>query len=79
MRLQWASKAIKTALVQCEVIDGFMVLRTESAPCTKRLYAELTRCLKVRGSLSFCFLSFPLLPHLSTDYRISAYARMAVP
>eukprot|EP00884_Botryococcus_braunii_P016429 jgi/Botrbrau1/346/Bobra.110_2s0005.1 len=47
-RAEWAAKAIRTALVQCEVIDGFMVLRTESAPCTKRLYADLTRCIKAK-------------------------------
>lgn len=47
-----------------EVIDGFQVLRTDSAGATFRLYARITQCLQARGCKDFTLcmpkaLSYP--------------------
>jgi len=41
-----------------EVIDGFQVLRTDSAGATFRLYARITQCLQARGCKN-CRLCMP--------------------
>jgi hypothetical protein len=39
---------VRTAGHITEVVDGFQVLRTESAGATFRLYARITQCLQAR-------------------------------
>lgn len=46
--LQVDLKIVRTAGYQTEVIDGFQVLRTDSAGATFRLYAHMTKCLQAR-------------------------------
>ena len=46
--LQVDLKIVRTAGYQTEVIDGFQVLRTDSAGATFRLYAHMTQCLQAR-------------------------------
>ncbi|KAK9831459.1 hypothetical protein WJX81_007468 [Elliptochloris bilobata] len=41
-------KIVRTAGYATEVIDGFQVLRTESAGATFRLYARITQCLQAK-------------------------------
>jgi len=43
---EWRSKAVKTAMLTTEVIDGFQVLRTDDAHGTFDLYGRLTAALR---------------------------------
>ena len=61
----WAAqvdlKMVRTAGHITEVVDGFQVLRTESAGATFRLYARITQCLQARYGPPYGPIPNPIL------------------